>query len=181
MIRTLPGMRATPHHMEKIIPKGLLVIYVVILIWLILFKFSHHISPILDHQQRSLNLIPFGAPKIVNGRISLGEAVYNFLFFVPLGLLLGVNFKKSGFLPKLYFVLLFSLTAELIQYIFAIGATDITDLITNTAGGFLGLKLYSVSKRFIAVKKLDNVIITISTLLLLSFLLLEAVHLIRRH
>lgn len=53
--------------------------------------------------------------------------------------------KKAGFLPKFAFILVFSLTAEFIQFIFAIGATDITDLITNTAGGFLGLKLYGLT------------------------------------
>ncbi len=45
--------------------------------------------------------------------------------------------KKSDFLPKFAFVLVLSLTFEIIQFIFAIGATDITDVITNTVEAFL--------------------------------------------
>ena len=150
-------------YMRKIVYRGLLALYLLTLIWLVLFKFSFNISSVLDYQHRSLNLIPFAAPKIVNGRINFGEIIYNCLFFIPFGLLLNVNFKKVRFLPKLAFILVFSFTAELIQYIFAIGATDITDLITNTFGGFLGLKLYDLSNKYIKNEKLDSVIISIGT------------------
>ncbi|WP_275351543.1 VanZ family protein, partial [Enterococcus faecium] len=67
------------------------------------------------------------------------EMIDNVIIFIPFGLLLNVNFKEIGFLPKFAFVLVLSLTFEIIQFIFAIGATDITDVITNTVGGFLGL------------------------------------------
>ena len=33
----------------------------------------------------------------------------------------------------------FSLAVEIIQFALAIGVTDITDIITNTLGGFIGL------------------------------------------
>ncbi len=162
--------------MGKIVSRGLLTVYVVILIWLVLFKFSFNISSILDSRNRSLNLIPFAAPSIVNGGINFGEILYNCLVFVPFGLLLHVNFKKVGFLPKLAFILVFSLTAEVIQYIFAIGATDITDLITNTVGGFLGLKLYNLGNKYLHDKKLDGVIISLGTLLLVVFVSMVATH-----
>ncbi|MDP4108311.1 MAG: VanZ family protein, partial [Bacillota bacterium] len=66
--------------------------------------------------------------------------------------------------------LVLSLTFEFIQFIFAIGATDITDVITNTVGGFLGLKLYSLSNKYITNKKLDRVIIFVGILLLVLLL-----------
>jgi glycopeptide antibiotics resistance protein len=120
-------------------------------------------------------LIPFAAPSIVNGRINFREMIYNCIFFIPFGLLLNVNFKKVGFFPKLASILVFSLTAELIQFLFAIGATDITDVITNTVGGFLGLKLYDLSNQYMNHEKLDRVIISVGTLLLVVFIIIRAV------
>jgi glycopeptide antibiotics resistance protein len=166
--------------MGKILSGGLLALYLVILIWLVLFKLKFNISSVLDYHHRSLNLIPFAAPSIVNGRINFGEMIFNCIFFIPFGLLLNVNFKKVGFLHKFAFILVFSLTAELIQFIFAIGATDITDLITNTFGGFLGLKLYGLSNKYINNEKLDRVIISIGTLLLLLFISLHVSHFVLR-
>jgi glycopeptide antibiotics resistance protein len=162
--------------MKKILSGGLLASYLMILIWLVLFKFSFNISKVLHHQHRSLNLIPFAAPSIVNGRIDFGEMILNCIFFIPFGLLLNVNFKKVGFLPKLAFIIFFSITAELIQFIFAIGATDITDVITNTLGGFLGLKLYDLSNKYISKEKLDRVIISTGILFLILFILIHFSH-----
>lgn len=166
--------------MEKIISRGLLVLYLGFLIWLVLFKLTFHISSVFHHQHRSLNLVPFAAPSIVNGKINYGEMILNCLFFIPFGLLLNVAFKKVDFLPKLIFILVFSLAAEFTQYIFAIGATDITDVITNTVGGFLGLQLYSLSNRYIKEEKLDRFIISVGTVLLVLFILFHAGHHFRR-
>lgn len=162
--------------MVKIVSKSLLVLYVLILVWLVIFKLTFHISSLLNYQHRSLNLIPFAAPSIVNGGINYGEMISNCIFFIPFGLLLNVNFKTVGLLPKLAFILIFSFTVELLQYIFAIGATDITDLITNTAGGFLGLTLYDLSNKYISTKKLDRVIISIGILLLVLFISIHVSH-----
>lgn len=166
--------------MRKILSRGLLSIYLVILIWLVLFKLKFNITPVLNYHHRSLNLIPFAAPSIVNGAVNYGEMILNCIFFIPFGLLLNVNFKKTGFLPKLIFILAISLTAELIQYIFAIGATDITDIILNTFGGFLGLILYDVSNKYINNEKLDSVIISIGILLFVLFISMYVSHFVLR-
>jgi len=165
--------------MGKILSRGLLALYLVILIWLVLFKLQYNILSVLfNYHHRSLNLIPFAAPSIVNG--SFREMIDNVIIFIPFGLLLNVNFKEVGFLPKFAFILVLSLTFELIQFIFAIGATDITDVITNTFGGFLGLKLYCLSNKYINYKKLDRVIIFVG-ILLLVLLLYYRTHLIIKY
>ncbi len=166
--------------MRKIVCKGLLALYLVLLTWLVLFKLKFNISTVLHSHHRSLNLGPFAAPSILNGKINYSEIIDNCLFFIPFGLLLNVNFKKVGFLPKLAFILVFSLSAEIIQYIFAIGASDITDVITNTLGGFLGLKLYDVSNKYINTKKLDTLIISVGTILFVLFITIYASHFVRR-
>lgn len=160
----------------KILSRGLLALYLVILIWLVLFKLDYNILSVFNYHHRSLNLIPFAAPSNVNG--SFVEMIENVIIFIPFGLLLNVNFKKAGFLPKFAFILVFSITVELIQFIFAIGATDITDVITNTVGGFLGLKLYGLCNKYINNKKLDRVIISVGTLLLV-LLLYYRIHILR--
>lgn len=152
--------------MRKILSRGLLALYVVILIWLVLFKTSFDIASVLHYHHRSLNLIPFADT-------TPGDIKSNVLFFIPFGLLLNVNFKKVGCLPKFASILVFSFTVELIQFIFAIGTTDITDVITNTVGGFLGLTLYNLSNKYINNKKLDRVIITVGILLLVLFIVIR--------
>jgi len=49
---------------------------------------------------------------------------------------------------------LFSLLLEINQFIFGIGATDVTDLITNTFGGIIGYIFYLIFKPII--KKIIN-------------------------
>lgn len=166
--------------MRKKLSGGLLAIYLLILIWLVLFKLTFYISSVLDYHHRSLNLVPFSAPKVVDGRIDYGEMILNCIFFIPFGLLLNVNFKKVRFLPKLAVIMVFSFTFELIQFIFAIGAADITDVITNTVGGFLGLTLYSLSNKYILTEKLDRIIIFVGALLLALFLSIHFSHFILR-
>ena len=157
--------------MQKILSRSLLIAYLVILVWLVLFKFAGNVSAILHQHHRSLNLVPFAAPSMLNGKINYGEIVFNCVFFIPFGLLLCVNFKKGGFLSKLAIILAFSLTAEITQYIFRIGATDITDVITNTGGGLIGLILYSLCNKFISDDKLDRIIIVGGIVLLILFIL----------
>ncbi|MDP4127788.1 MAG: protein vanZ, partial [Bacillota bacterium] len=45
--------------MGKISSRGLLALYLVILIWLVLFKLDYNILSVLNYHHRSLNLIPF--------------------------------------------------------------------------------------------------------------------------
>jgi glycopeptide antibiotics resistance protein len=157
--------------MKKILSGSLLTLYLVALLWLVLFKLKVNISSVFNYHHRSLNLIPFAAPSMVHGEIGYGEMIYNCMFFIPFGLLLDVNFKKIGFLPKLALILVFSVTVEIIQFIFAIGATDITDVITNVSGGLIGLTLYALCNKFINSDKLDRVINSVGVVLFVLFIL----------
>ncbi len=157
--------------MRKILSKTLFALYLMILLWLVLFKLRVDISSVFNYHHRSLNLIPFAAPSRVHGEIGYGEMIYNCLFFIPFGLLLDVNFKKIGFLRKLSFIAIFSVTIEIIQYIFAIGATDITDVITNTLGGLIGLTFYSLCNKFSNSDKLDRIINSMGVIVFILFML----------
>jgi glycopeptide antibiotics resistance protein len=115
-------------------------VYVATLIWIIVFKLNIDFSYM--GQKRSMNLIPFDKPLIINGKADLGEIIMNILIFVPLGIYFDILFKKWHFLKKLIVVALTSLILESSQYILAIGAFDITDIITNTTGGIIGIAVF---------------------------------------
>jgi glycopeptide antibiotics resistance protein len=153
----------------KALPRVLLAVYTAVLLWLILFKFSVHIDAVLHDDQRSINLAPFS-----NASGSSGEMVDNVLVFIPLGLLLGVNCKRLAFWRKLLVVVVFSLTAEVLQYMFAIGVSDITDVITNTFGGLVGLLAYALGGRLMRQGSLDRFIVVTGTAVLAVFLFLLA-------
>lgn len=58
------------------------------------------------------------------------------------------------------------------QYILAVGATDITDLLTNTFGGVAGILLYWGLSRLFDTKKLDKILVIVGlTLLVLAVLI----------
>ena len=67
-----------------------------------------------------------------------GEMVYNSLLFVPFGLYLGM-LTQWTWRKHVLAIAGLSLSLELAQYVFALGITDVTDLIDNTLGGIVGL------------------------------------------
>lgn len=140
--------------------------YLLVLLWLVLFKLSVDIPAVLDHQTRSLNLVP-----LAQGNVR--EMLYNLIVFIPFGLLLSVNFKHITFWRKAAFVAVFSVVAEIIQFILAIGTTDITDVIMNVGGGLLGLALYGVSGKNNDNSKLDYLIAGAGAVLLVLFILVR--------
>jgi glycopeptide antibiotics resistance protein len=144
----------------KAVARVLFAGYSVILAWLILFKFSVDIASVLQLSERSVNLVPFS-----NSSGSSGQAVENALVFIPVGVLLSVNFKRLNFRSKLLIVLGASLAAEAIQYILGIGVTDITDVMTNTLGGLIGLIGYGLSGKYIDEAHLDRFIVVAGSML----------------
>lgn len=153
---------------SKKLNKLLLIIYLLLLIWILLFKLSLSFADIatsLEHPIRSLNLVPFQGSVIVNGKIAFNEILLNAIVFVPLGVLLGISAKGLSFMKKLGFLFLFSLFIEVMQFILGIGATDVTGILMNFAGGFLGLCTYQGLKQVIPEAKLDRRLVAIGTVM----------------
>ena len=124
----------------------LLALYLLTLLWLTLFKLSYDIPSILaNYQTRSLNLIPF----VTYGQTGISETVSNFVTFIPFGLLLSLNFKKAALRRLLIVVFGFSVAVEALQFILAIGTTDVTDVVTNTFGGLVGIVLYRLANKIV--------------------------------
>jgi glycopeptide antibiotics resistance protein len=138
--------------------------YLLILLWLVLFKFSYDpFAVIRDFQTRSFNLIPFT-------RAHKSEMISNIIAFIPFGVMLGVNFKQVVFRYKIAVIFAFSLAVEIIQFAAAIGVADITDIIMNTLGGLIGLAAYIAVSKHTNDRYLDRCILGAGTLILLTIL-----------
>lgn len=155
---------------EKKVTFILLGIYLILLTWIILFKTQFSISQI--GHIRSLNLIPFGASVIVNGKLDFDEIVNNAIVFIPVGVYMGMLFPEWSFVRKLCPAAGLSLAYEILQFIFALGATDITDLITNTFGGVIGLLVFAALSEILGERtnKILNILAGICTVLVIAFM-----------
>jgi glycopeptide antibiotics resistance protein len=152
----------------------LFIIYLIALFWIIVFKFNVRLPPLRN--MRSINLIPFSEPLILNGKIAFGEMIMNVVIFVPLGMYAGILFKRWITFKKLFLFFLISLICEVFEFILNIGASDITDIINNTLGGLIGLMIYKgIEKAFknsVKAQKLINIIALTGTILVILFLFL---------
>lgn len=134
----------------------LLGIYCILLIWIILLKLSFSTAELKAIAGgRSINLIPFYYKDAVEFQIS--EVMQNFIIFIPFGVylkMIDVDNKKA-----IACGLLFSFALELCQFIFKIGASDITDILTNTSGTAVGVLLHLLLvKAFKKREKTDKVL-----------------------
>ena len=151
----------------------LFAIYLVAICWILIFKLGVQFSYM---ENRSVNFIPFRKSLIFNGKINFGEIIMNVVSFVPLGIYTGMLFKKWIFRQNIFLFFLTSLIVEALQFILKVGAFDITDTITNTLGGVIGLMIFKaidkVFKNSVTVQKSINIIAAIGTALMILFLLL---------
>lgn len=152
----------------------LLTIYMIVLTWIILFKFAFTFSD-LPHL-RGVNLIPFAESVIVNGKLEVSEIIQNVVAFIPFGLYLSMLKPNAPVWKHIIPIACVSLFYEVMQFILAIGATDITDLMANTFGGVIGCTFYLIFSKLLKEKtnKVLSVLAFIGTLgviLLLALLI----------
>lgn len=131
------------NNREKKISYTVFAVYLLLLCWLVLFKFAVRAEDL--PRLRGLNLIPFHYDS--ENSVHLREVVLNVLAFVPAGFYFSAIFSKRSIFLAPAAAALVSLLFELSQWVFSIGASDITDLITNTFGGFCGMLLFVILGR----------------------------------
>ena len=154
---------------------ALTAIYLFVVAWIILFKLST-LSEIahLDHI-RKINLIPFHYDE--EQSYHLTEVLKNVMIFIPLGIyfkMLKITGKKA-----ILCGMTFSLCLEVLQFILAVGVTDITDIITNTIGTAIGIGIYVLLFRiFKKSEKLDKALRVLASICTILFICLIALLLI---
>jgi glycopeptide antibiotics resistance protein len=160
-------------RLTNTVTNALFIVYLVVLCWILLLKLGVRFSYM---GTRSINLIPFAQPLISNGKTDLGEIILNVVIFVPFGIYAGVLLKRFSAESKFLFLFSTSLMFEGLQFILRIGAFDVTDLITNTSGGIIGLLMFKTLEKLfnngLRTQKFINVIATIGTVIMITLLLL---------
>lgn len=149
----------------------LFTIYIVVLVWIILFKmsFSIHDLPAI----RNVNFIPFAESTIVNGQVAYSEIVANALIFIPFGMYLSQLKPSWTFNEKVIVMAGTSFLLELSQYVLAIEGTDITDLIMNTVGGIIGVGVFLIFSKLFKERthRMLNIISGVGTISIVGLLI----------
>lgn len=120
------------------------VFYIGFLLWNILFKYVSPLEVFSGDRycSRTINLIPFN--DIIQGNYNKLDLFGNIILFIPLGIYISIFLKNKKIFKNILSMMIISLVFESCQYIFGIGATDVTDIITNTIGGAIGIFTYNV-------------------------------------
>jgi glycopeptide antibiotics resistance protein len=122
----------------------LFAVYLVLLAWIVLWKLE--IPWIGSGAQRQIKLVPFVRTADA-GATAPFDLVANIVLFVPFGFYLGL-LVPSWRWGKVAGVLVgASVFLEVAQYALAVGRSDITDVVVNTAGGLAGLGLLALAHR----------------------------------
>ena len=158
------------NNKQRNLTRILFAVYFLILVWILLFKMSFSLDEL--YKNRSINLIPFMGSVIVNGRIYINEIIDNILVFIPLGIYICMLKENWSILRKISVGFFISLGIEVLQFVLAIGATDITDLIGNTLGGIIGIGVFYLFSKLFKNKtnKIINILALIVTILLVSMI-----------
>ena len=158
------------NNRQRNLTRILFAIYFLILVWILLFKMSFSLDEL--YKSRSINIIPFMGSVVVNGRIYINEIIDNILVFIPIGIYICMLKEDWSILRKISVGFFISLGIEVLQFILAIGATDITDLIGNTLGGIIGIGVFYLFSKVFKNKtnKIINILALIVTILLVSMI-----------
>lgn len=156
---------------QRNLTKLLLFIYLLVLTWIILFKMQIDIVN-LEMDYHNINLIPFQGSLIINGKMDWTEIILNVIAFIPYGVYISMLKENRNIFLKTLPVFLTSFLYEAIQYIFAIGASDITDLLGNTLGGLIGIALFWLLSKILKENtiKIINVLAVTGTVFMILFM-----------
>ena len=136
----------------------LLAVYSAALTWIILFKMAVRLDDVGFGTVRAWNLIPFRYSEETS--FHLTEVLENVIAFVPLGVYLGM--LKTVAWKAILIGAAASVTLEALQFALGIGASDVTDVITNTAGTAIGVGIYLLLTHIFKYReKLDKTLVIV--------------------
>ena len=146
----------------------LFAVYLLLLIGVILFKLPFYSESLTNI--RAINLIPLQGSLDGNGNLVSHEVVYNILVFIPLGIYICLLKNNWSFIRKVLPIVGATLAFEVIQFVFAMGITDITDLLSNTLGGIIGIGIGALAfkifkARTVRIMNLLALVVTVCVVL----------------
>jgi glycopeptide antibiotics resistance protein len=119
-------------------------VYLVLLVWAVLWKLE--LPWVGEAGWRIVKLVPFVATDSA-GASTRVDVVANLALFVPFGVYLGLLAPAWPWWRTAGTLAASSLGLEVAQYVLAVGSTDLTDVLVNTAGGLAGLGLLRLVHR----------------------------------
>ncbi|MFE6735441.1 VanZ family protein [Microbacterium sp. NPDC057650] len=149
---------------------GAFAVYLVLLVWVVLWKLEVPWIGEAAGLGRPVKLIPFVASGDA-GANSPAEMTINLVLFVPFGLFLGAIAPRWSWWRAGLAALGASLVLEAVQHLISTGSFDTTDLIVNTAGALLGWVVYLLVRRAAGPRTpviMSRVCITMSALALVA-------------
>jgi glycopeptide antibiotics resistance protein len=117
-------------------------VYLLLLVWIVLWKLE---VPWIGGVDRVIKLVPFSATA-EQGASRPSEVIINLLLFVPFGLFLGLLAPWWSWRRLAGVTAVVSLALEATQFVLAIGSTDVTDVLVNTAGALIGFGLVALAR-----------------------------------
>ena len=143
---TRPLARAQPARPARPLV-ALFATYLVLLVWTVLWKLD---VPWVGGDTM-VKLVPF-VRTAEAGPSAPVEVVVNLALFVPFGVYLGLVAPARPWWKAGLVMAGASLALEVAQYVLAVGRSDTTDVIANTAGGLLGLGLLAIARHGLAAR-----------------------------
>jgi glycopeptide antibiotics resistance protein len=121
--------------------RTLFYIYIGLVLYVTLMPILFSIPFIFNHAYVPMHMVPF-EDYIKGWGDTVRQILLNVVMMIPFGILMPVV-KKRKLLTCTLWTFLFSLSIELLQPLLnSSRSSDITDLITNTAGGVIGYLIY---------------------------------------
>jgi len=163
--RAADGGAPAPACPGRTAERVVLGLYVLVLVWVVLLKI--HTGDLGDLVgRRSVNLVPMGGT--ATGGLGSRELAVNVLVFVPLGVLVLLAARQRRFARMLLLVVGVSVAFEIVQYVVGIGASDVTDVLTNTAGGLVGMGVAWLGLRLFGDRARRWILVTLVVALVTS-------------
>lgn len=130
-------------------------LYLILLIWIVVFKANYSVIPLRYVLTKAMTLkerfmlgcYPYKNLIECDGgdfSIRLLEHFLNIIVFLPFGFLLPFFIKKKTVLFTSLIFIFATIGFELHQLFTWLGGFDVTDLINNTLGGFIGIAIYKL-------------------------------------
>ena len=103
--------------------------------------------------ERAVNVVPFASiadyvssSASETRRFAFAEVAGNIALFVPLGFYLALTRRGSGLGQRVGVIAAVSVCVEVLQYVLAVGVSDMDDVILNAVGGLVGLLVYRLAR-----------------------------------
>ncbi len=155
---------------QSVLLYAVFIFYIILFLSIVIFKYVSLLELFSENRTvyRSFNILPFYTIKsYLMGTVDVSHSVgFNNIFgnialFIPLGIYLQLFKKNKKVFVNFASIFAISLSIEIIQFIFGLGATDIDDVLLNCAGGIIGILCYKLLAVFIKDHRKIRTAITI--------------------